>query len=184
MKKNIIIIVLITVFLVVVFFLDWPLFKQTSSLRDEIKSYNKLIEERKELIAKVEQLKDIYEDRQTDINKVYYALPQRQEIPELIVQLEALASENGLILESLDIKEKKRATETNEKKAAVSSQINILEISLALSGSYPAFKGFLEALEYNVRIMDVQKIEFSFKKGQEEGAAFLGFNLDLLVYYQ
>jgi len=115
-------------------------------------------------------------------------LPQRQEIPELIVQLEALASENGLILESLDIKEKKRATETNEKKAAVSSQIssqiNILEISLALSGSYPAFKGFLEALEYNVRIMDVQKIEFSFKKGQEEGAAFLGFNLDLLVYYQ
>jgi len=45
MKKNIIIIVLITVFLVVVFFLDWPLFKQTSSLRDEIKSYNKLIEQ-------------------------------------------------------------------------------------------------------------------------------------------
>ena len=180
MNKNIIIAVLIVVFLGVVFFLDWPVFKEVSSLRGEIKDYNKLVAEKEELIAKVEQLKSVYEDKQTDIKKVYYALPRTEEVPEIIVQLEALTSENGLILEAIDIQEIEKQGSKQEDKTGV----NVLRISLALSGSYSSFKNFLEALEYNIRIMDIQRIEFSFKKGGEETNSFLEFNVDLEVYYQ
>jgi len=180
MNKNIIIAILILVFLGIVFFLDWPAFEQISRLREEIRDYNKLIAEKEELAAKVEQLKSVYENKQGNIKKVYYALPRTKEVPEIIVQLEALASENGLILEKIDIQEIKKQESREENGAGV----NTLKISLAVSGTYSSFKSFLEALEYNIRVMDIQSIKFSLKKTEQEAPEFLDFNIDLEVYYQ
>jgi len=107
-------------------------------------------------------------------------LPPEKDIPGLIVQFEALASENGLILESLNFIERtiKKTGEAEEEKKDYKS----LAVFLSLTGNYKSFENFLKALELNVRLMDIKSIEFSSEKIEEEG--IFNFNVDLEVYCQ
>lgn len=168
-KNNLIIIVLLIAFIAILFLVDWPAYNKFVFLNSETERYKNLLEEEKELLAKVNQLKEIYESREDELKKVYYSLPAGKEIPNLIVQFEALASENGLILESLDF------TEQESRKT--------LSVSLSISGTYQSFESFLEALEFNVRLMDVQSIDFSSAE-TEVGSSIFTFDVKLIVYYQ
>ncbi len=172
MKKNIIALVLVVVFISILFLLDWPAYKKFVFLSNETERYENLLEEEKGLLVKVNQLKEIYESRENELKKVHYSLPAGKEVPNLIVQFEALASENGLILESLDFIE---LTEQEKYKG--------LSVSLSISGTYQSFKSFLEALEFNVRLMDVQSVKFSSAETEAESSIFT-FDVKLIVYYQ
>lgn len=185
MKKNsIIAIILIIALIAIVVFLDLPAYNRVSFLRKEIKTSRVFLEERQELIAKVEQLKEIYDSREKEIGRVYYVLPLEKDIPNLIVQFEALATENGLVLEKIDFIEKtiKKAADSTPQ-AGPQKEYKSLEVSLSLSGSYESLKSFLEALEYNIRLADIKSINFSSEKGLEGGSIFT-FGINLEVYYQ
>lgn len=198
MKKNIVILIFILVFIAILFLLDLPAYNKVTSLREELKKHQDFLKEKEEIVAKVDQLKQVYESRQSELKKVLYVLPVEEELPNLIVQFEALSSENGLILESLnfvkqavitrsaaaeDVEQGKTsqpsttspATETGSQR-----DYKTQEIFLSVSGSYKSFKSFLEALELNIRLMDIKSINF---KAQKEGAGFT-FDINLQVYYQ
>lgn len=192
-KKNIIILALVFAFLAILFLLDWPAYNKATLLKDEVKRHQQLLAEQEELLIKVNQLKQVYESHKNEIKKVYYVLPLEKDIPNLIVQFEALASENGLILEGLDFVEpivvKKRRVAAEEKLAVQEKPkpYKQLDVSLKLSGSYQSFKSFLGALEYNVRLMDIESINFSSEKKETEeveGAELFSFDVSLKVYYQ
>ncbi len=175
MNKNIIVtIVLFLAFVVILISLDLPFYSEVTSLRGEVKQARNFIKEKEELLIKVEQLRQVYDSRKEAINKTFYLLPVEKDTPGLIVQLEAMASENGLILEGISF------TEKVEKGVAT---YKTLKVSLELYGSYMAFKSFLEAIEYNVRIMDITSIEFSPEEAEEGGSGF-SFKVELEVYYQ
>jgi len=189
MKKSIIIIILIAIFVGIILLLDWPGVKDILSIQEEINHYSNLIEEKRELVSKTEQLKQAYDSKQEDIKKVYYVLPKEKQIPELIVQFEALASGNGLILEDLSIQKKKRAQETKKEeeqktREAVLQEVETLKISLKVTGTYLSFESFLKTLESNVRIMDIQSIDFTSKESKEEESLFLNFDVELEAYYR
>jgi len=174
-NKNIIITtVLFLAFIVVLISLDLPFYGEVTSLRSEVKQAKDYIKEKEELLIKVEQLKQVYDSRKEAIKKAFYLLPVEKDASSLIVQFEAMASENGLILESIDF------TEKVEKGAAT---YKTLKVSLELYGSYAAFKSFLGAIEYNVRIMDISSIEFSSEEVEEGGSGF-SFKVELEAYYQ
>lgn len=172
MKKNIIILILVLAFIGILFLLDWPIYNKFVFLNSEVERYENLLEEEKGLLVKVNQLKEIYESREDELKKVHYSLPAGKEVPNLIIQFEALTSENGLILESLDF------TEQESRKTDKS-----LSVSLSISGTYQSFESFLEALELNVRLMDVQSIDFSSAE-TEAGSSIFTFDVKLEVYYQ
>ena len=141
--------------------------------------------EKEEFLVKIDQLKQVYDSRKEAIKKASYLLPIEKDIPGLIVQFEALASENGLILESINFieKTKKRASTGGGEAAVMPGQIyKTLNVSVELYGSYASFRSFLEAIEYNVRIMDISSINFSSEKSEESSA--FNFNVELEVYYQ
>lgn len=174
-NKNIIItIVLFLAFVVVLISLDLPFYNEVASLRSEVKQAKDYIKEKEELLIKVEQLKQVYDSRKEALKKAFYLLPVEKDTSSLIVQFEAMASENGLILENIGFTEKIGRGATTYK---------TLKTSLELYGSYTAFKSFLGAIEYNVRIMDISSIEFSFEE-TEEGSSGFSFNVELEVYYQ
>lgn len=181
MKKNAIILVLVLVFIAIVVFFDLPAYNKFVFLGSEIERYTNLLSEREDFITKVGQLKEIYESRAPEIRKVYYSLPSEKDVPGLIVQFEALASENGLILEKLNFFEKKE-----KKVEGVESRKTYKTLTVILSaiGSYPSFTSFLEALEFNIRIMDIKSIEFSSKRPEEEEKGLFTFDIELEVYYQ
>lgn len=176
MKNSIVVIILVIALIAIVVFLDLPAYNKVSLLQKEIKNQDDLIKERQEIMAKVSQLKEIYEERKTEISRVYYVLPLEKDVPNLIVQFEALAAENGLILEKIDFVEK------TAKKTVV--DYNALGISASLTGSYQSFKSFLGALEYNIRLADLRSVDFSVQQGLVTGVSTFNFSITLDVYYQ
>jgi Tfp pilus assembly protein PilO len=195
--KNIIILILIVAFVVILFLFDLPIYNEVTYLRNEIKTYKDFLEEKEELVIKVNQLKQIYESRKGELSKVHYVLSFEKDIPNLIVQLEALTSENGLILENLAFIEKKieqkGKVEWGREGATPISGVKPKEahkslgVTLSLTGSYQSLKSFLKALEFNVRLMDIKSISFSIPevKGEtKEMASIFTFDIQLDVYYQ
>lgn len=188
MKKEFIILIAVLIFVSILFLLDIPSYKKLAFLRNEVDRHQDILEEKREILSKVNQLAKDYNSHKDEIKRIYYVLPSDQDIPNLIVQFEALALENGLILETLDFTEKAAArTVARRGAAAIDEQslknYNILEVSLSIGGTYEAFKGFLKALEYNVRLMDIQSISFSSSEG-EVGSPIFTFDIELEVYYQ
>jgi len=185
-KKTIIILILFIIFLAVVFLLDWPIYQKYLSLKNEVDTQKNLLASKEELLTKVQQLENVYEEQQDKIEKTEYVLPTSKKIPELIVQFEALASESGLILEELYFKEQKatgpisqRGVEEGQKEIR---PYKVLNIFLSVTGSYESFRAFVKALEYNIRLLDIQKIKFSAEESQEVNGFI--FDLELTAYYQ
>ena len=102
MIKNIVVIILLLGFIAVVIFLDVPKVQEILDLRRKVETQEEALFQKEELMARVEKLKNKYEDNEESLTKVNYILPSEEEIPNLIVQLEAMALEAGLILERIE----------------------------------------------------------------------------------
>ncbi|GEM_PF-6816175 len=85
--------------------------------------------------------------------KVMQALPSDEKLAELYTQVEAITLENNLTLEAVDL-----VYEKTEYVPGVSR----LKVSLSVSGgTYDNFKGMIQNLEENLRIFDVNMMDYS-----------------------
>ncbi len=187
MIKNLIILVLILILIAVVVFLDVPKVQEILALREQISEQKEAFSEKQALLLKIEELKSGYEENKESLEKVSYILPAEQDIPNLIVQLEALAFENGLVLESINLSSSEKtssgmAEEVRESQQGTTSQdYQILTANLKVIGDYSGFKNFLKAVENNIRLMDVVSLNFS---GESGGLGLFRFDITLKTYYQ
>lgn len=179
MTKNIIILILILAFIGVVVFLDVPGVQGTLNLREQVKKQREKFSEKQELLAKMEKLNQLYEENQENLEKVNYILPSGLDMPNLIVQLEALVFGGGLILEEIEFS---RTKDILDQDKVQELDYKILTISLKLIGTYPSFENFLKTLEENMRLMDVVSIDFSSQS--EESFELFNFSLQIKTYYQ
>ncbi|OGY43322.1 MAG: hypothetical protein A3J62_00375 [Candidatus Buchananbacteria bacterium RIFCSPHIGHO2_02_FULL_38_8] len=107
---------------------------------------------------------------QDEVERLNQVLPNEKDIPGLFVQLQALAEEQGFILTSVNISQAASA------KDAISDKIKRLNVSLNLIGrDYDSLKEFLDLIEYNLRLFDVNAVYFS---PDSEGYA-----INLFTYY-
>jgi Tfp pilus assembly protein PilO len=185
MVKNIIILILFLALVGVIVFLDMPEVQGVLNLRKQIKDQQAIFSDKQLLLAKVDNLKGAYEENKEDLKKTDYILPSGQDIPDLIAQVEGLAFENGLVLgevglTSLEAAGEKAKTARVEQKGAKDYQI--LTVNLKLIGSYSAFKNFLKAVEDNIRLMDIDLVNFNTEK--EKGSQIFEFEVSLNTYYQ
>ncbi len=177
-----------------------PTYGEIKNLAQKIETKENTLEKKQKLVFDIEKLVNQYEDIEGRVNKVFYALPNKAEIPNVLVQLEALASENGMIFESSNFSKIQQSAQnktTSENNAASSletaDQQNIIEqtrsvsIDINLTGSYENFKNYLRSLENNIRIMDITSINFSSSSGsseEEEVSDNFSYSIRLKVYYQ
>lgn len=187
MIKNIIIIILALGFIAVVVFLDVPAVGDILSLRSQIEQQKEIFSDKQILLAKVGELTKLYQENGEVLEKTSYILPSNQDIPNLIVQLEALAFENGLVLEELTISVSEermvgRVQETRSQEEEAPKDYETLGVNFKLIGDYLAFKNFLKAVEENIRLMDINSVNFSAESG--EGLQIFNFDISLTTYYQ
>ena len=175
MIKNIIIIILILSFVAVVVFLDVPGVQSVLNLKKDINIQKEKFLETQELASKIENLTKSFRENKESVEETKYILPDSEDIPNLIVQLEALAFEQGLILEKIEFTPIKQESENIK-------NYQILSVNMRLIGSYPALKSFLKAAEENMRLMDISSINFS--TSSEESLQIFEFDLSLNTYYQ
>ncbi len=189
MIKNIIIIILILGFIAIIVFLNVPNVQKILAKRTEIDNQRQNLLDKQELLKTVEKLATLYEENKESIEMTVMVLPASEDIPNLIVQFEALAFEQGLILEKIDLStlQKEQVTEESGQPTATKG-LKKMSASINLMGTYPAFKNFTKAAEENMRLMDINYIKFSSKATQDESGedvfGMFDFSVTLNIYYK
>lgn len=157
------------------FWVLWPLYGDIQAALELQKQNQDNLDQRKKLTENLERLISQYNERGDDIASLNKAIPSGQNIPELLVNLEAIASENGLIFGSVNFK-------TKDFKAP---SIKTLVAEIKVKGSYPSFLNYLRALEKSLRIFDIASVSFVGVGPGQIGAKLdnLEFNLIINTYY-
>lgn len=121
---------------------------------------------RKAYLDKLKELQTEYTKLNTeDLESLSHLLPVGEDIPGLFVQAEALAKDNGLVLQNIGATQP--TAQTSEKTGKTTKQeitgIGTLNFSMTLTGGsgYGGLKSLLDSLENNVRLFDVESVNFS-----------------------
>ena len=144
-----------------------PAFSSVSNLRGEVALRKDEAEKEKQVLEKIKSLSGAVDSRQSEVKRLEEAIPNSESKPELIAIMENLASQNGLGLIAIsaeplpdDPKSRKERVENILQGALLKT----LKLDLKLTGNYEAFKSWLDAVENNLRIFDIQNISFSVKE--------------------
>lgn len=179
------------------FLVVMPIWSSIETLKEEISQKNEKLSQLDKLLVKTEELKEEYQAAQEELEKIFLALPEKEELPRLLVEFRTLASANGMLLESVGFSQAEEKEKVSKKSAGTKGKTEqskrfpffpSLGVKLQLTGPYEAFKGYLGAIEKNVRLIDVRSISFSAGGTEEKGGLLLSsgifdFNLEMDVYY-
>ncbi|MAG44975.1 hypothetical protein CL633_03760 [bacterium] len=188
--------ILICASLLLVLLLVWPNFNKVRTLRNNIKNTQDVILFKKVSLRDFEEIQKRYQNEET-LDKIDQALPAEEDLPNLLVQIEALAMENGMFFSSIGFdsnKEKGNSLQMeNNSNLGSNSSYSTTVITLDLLGTYENFKKYLGSIASNLRLMDVVEIGLvahenksdnlenaSSSMAQEE----YSFNLKIHVYYR
>jgi Tfp pilus assembly protein PilO len=129
---------------------------------------------KEKLLKELKQANDIYQKITPELkNKMFQILPQAPDLPELYSDLEILAKQSGFELKSVSaviLENKKKDNVVNKLNSPVPVEFEIqnlkttkeIKISLVINGSgYTQFKQFLDLIEHNIRILDIESYTYS-----------------------
>lgn len=110
------------------------------------------------------------------LRKVDTALPRSIEIPEILVELDRLAADNGVKIKAVTLDAAARKPAGG---AATTEGIQTVGMNISVEAKgYESVKDFLRVLETNLRIFDVQALNVA--SFDEESSAF---TLQMKTYY-
>ena len=134
---------------------------------------NNLVE-LEEIFSKYQKL------RKDEIEKLDIILPEEINIPSLYIQLEEWAEDIGLVLSEVSIGEKSASTPSSKTLGSLPTSLGLKSVAISLSvhgiDSYEKLKLFLNSIEENIRILDVNSITYS--------QTVDIYNLNLTTYYK
>lgn len=189
----------------IVFFLILPAFDSIGAVKEGIVQQKERIAQAQKFNETMKELDEKYKGNIEEMERFINILPGEKELPKLLIQLETLATANGLLMKSVgfaevqpktniqppasDLEEELLPQKTNEEsetpivaEAVPKEQYRILGVNLELSGRYDSFKNYLLAIEGNARLMDVDSLNFFMTQSlQGEDSSF---SVNLNVYYQ
>lgn len=205
-RKNIITLASLLLTLALVFIFIDPLWSSAKILRSEIARQQADLNKINELLEKTQKLDQELASLEEESQRIFLALPEEKDVPNLLIQFEALALNNGLLLESINFGDFESTQESSKVKAkeieeedSVSSvrsstkkkiALRKIPVEISINGSYSAFKKYLVDLEKSVRSMNVNSIKLLTGAEGEEASILTSaigifeFNLGLEVYYQ
>ncbi len=169
MNKTIIIVVRFLAAIALTFFLVFPKYESLKSKISErdIKEAN--LKNRNDYYQKVAEISNELKKYPEELAKIDFALSRNVSMPLMYDFFQKMASESGLVL-------------NDENGSVAQGEVSAKKeynFSLGLSGSYPAFKNFLAALEKSAKIIEVERISFS---SPEKIASAFSFNLSVKFY--
>ena len=173
---------------VVILVLTLPAYQGMSQKKSDLKLEEERLEETKEINGKLKDLAEQYEAHRAEAEKIMMALPSKEEIPNLLVSMEAISAENGMLLQSLGFSIQsdntgRLAAGEEGQIAPPGQQFKKLGLDMSLNGSYSSLKNFLASVEKNLRIIDIESIDFGASEG--EGASdIFEYSIQGVTYYR
>lgn len=144
--------------ILIFFFYTKPAYDSTLAARAHIVEYDRALQK----AAELQQLKQTLLSRYnifdpTQIDRLHKLLPDHVDNVRLVLDLDNLASKQGLALENVVISGSgaKEETQTAIGATAPSGAYDSLTLRFSTSGTYPNFVSFIENLEASLRIVDL-----------------------------
>jgi Tfp pilus assembly protein PilO len=142
----------LSIFLAVIFL--WPRYQEFHNLLIQIENKEQEIQYQAEYYQALASVSEKLKEHQAKLEKIDLALPTGLEQSLILLKLlQKIASENGLILTSI--------SPLSIKPLPQNARLKEIQGTLELTGSYPALRNFLRALEKSARLIEVDNISFS-----------------------
>jgi len=149
-----------------------PAYQDVQRLRGTLQAKTNLLARQKTIISQVQNLLAQFKSATQLQETVSLALPNNEASSALFHQIQAIARASNLTLDSIAF----------NLLSLKSGKLGTIQTTLRLSGNYAGIKTFLNAIETNVRVMDLVnlKLEQSTKPNQD----LYGYTVALNAYYQ
>lgn len=154
-----------------------PEYGEIQQLRGEKKSLDAVVEEEERLVDIATQLLAQYQSAAELRNSLSLVLPQDEALPGTINQIQGIAKSAGVTVAGINVEplplDYARASSIVEPAGGFRATVRVI-------GSYEALKSYLQLLETNIRIIDVDSITISGGGGKGP----LTTSLIIKTYYQ
>ena len=156
-----------------------PAYQDIQQLRGELAAKSQLFQTQSEQFTQVQNLIAQFQGVTRLQESLSLALPQKEEVAEVVNQINFLAQASGVFINSagLNIQPLKK-----EIRPVLVKGLGTARLSLKLVGSYAAFKSFLQNLETNIRLMDLADLKITLAGKPNEDSHFYALTVD--TYYQ
>ena len=155
-----------------------PEYRAVNALRCELATKTEFLEKEELIVEQVQSLLSQYQGVQALEQTISLALPRDEGTAQLVNQMLTIARNAGITVESFSLAPGSLKINVKPGAKSVAPKIAAVNIMIDAAGTYEAFKVFLQAIETNIRVMDMGNVKI-IPKGDG-----LGYQLQATAYYQ
>ena len=158
--------------IIVFWIFGMPAWDRISLLNGAIAEREDILSSRTEILRRIEDLNNQYQQRSSDVSKISSVVPNAKGAAELVSTVEAVTQQTGLQLIEVTMGESGNQQQ----------ELQTVFIELGLTGNYPSLTAFLDLAEKNLRLIDV--FELSASQASIPGQQIvLNFRVKANAYY-
>ena len=168
---------------VLVFMVARPLWDEILMLRAESAVISDNLARLQEVEGLRDELLNTYNSiSKSDLARLGKLLPPKSNTEDLLASFEDLTRARGIVLKNINFSAEsssKQLSPATQATAVATVPPSPVNYSLSVTGSYEAFRSLLDAMEKNLRLIDICDISFA----SSDGAA-ITYSLRAKSYYQ
>ncbi|PIR04951.1 MAG: hypothetical protein COV57_01685 [Candidatus Liptonbacteria bacterium CG11_big_fil_rev_8_21_14_0_20_35_14] len=154
-----------------------PAFLSVRVLREEVAQARDFLEAQQNAKAAFESLALDVDESLNAQNLLASALPKGADLPQSVHQIQFLAKVHNMSLQAVTVEEVANAVSSNSN--SLIKDVKKMRITFSAFSDYNSMKRFLEALENNIKLIDVVEMT-----AQAQGDSGLSFTFVVDTYYQ
>ena len=138
-----------------------PEIDTASGLQSTVASKTNLLNNQKTAVAQVSSIISQFQNTATLQKTVTLAMPLGPDTTSILNQWQAIAQASGVTLQALNVQPGAPAFGAPAATSTLVQKLGNVSVSFSAIGPYPALKQFLEELETNVRVTNVDTFNFT-----------------------
>lgn len=172
--------------LIVIFVWAWPAFKEVGELNKKINEEKSQYDTQYKAVQIAKSIIDQYKSLISVSQTISLSIPRGTEIQNLLAQLDNITIQSGLSLQSINFENVGALIPPSKQGASSIVQgYKTLRLTLGLMGNYESLKTWLNAVESDIRLMDIVNISFAgLTSDSQKNSGLFNFKVVLNVYYQ
>ncbi|OGF83195.1 hypothetical protein A3B18_00595 [Candidatus Giovannonibacteria bacterium RIFCSPLOWO2_01_FULL_46_13] len=180
--KNILGILFIVIGVAIGFFWAYPLWQEVGEVKIEKASTEATLARMQELNRKRDEILAKYNSiSPEDMAKLEEFFPRKPDSAVWLLNLERLATRNGLLLKSISMTEEVKSESGENQVVPGTENFETFPFEISVSGNYASFIAFLEAAEKSRRLIDVDSLMFDSGEGTKD---LYEFTLNAHTYWK
>ncbi len=171
--------------ILVIFVWAWPAFKTVGELNKKISQEKSQYDTQYKAVQIAKTIINQYKSLISVSQTISLSIPRGAEIQNLLAQLDNITTQSGLSLQSVNFESVGALTPVKQTSQSIVQSYKTLRLTLGLTGNYESLKTWLNAVESDIRLMDIVNVSFAgLTSDNQKNSGLFNFKVMLNVYYQ